>query len=291
MKLKIFAGILGICALPVNSIAEIHTFYPAEDVCITTYAGGEGGNVFMKFDISDAPELDIVDSVFLVVFIWRSDSAWDGDVKFWNVNSQSWTEDTSITTIWAIPTSDSILQDADCGDTTGWTSSVDITPIFLKDYDAGNTYCSIKLKDPDDITTVPQSFGFPVPVNDADTLAVGNFDYIFFYPHEHLDSIPKLILYYTLIPVEGSGQISNYKLEVRQTSPVTTIRYQLPRKSNVSLKIYDICGMLVDDLLNTEQEQGTYEVNWAPRSITNGIYFINLKAGEHNLTEKFILLM
>uniref|UniRef100_A0A7C3Z0C9 T9SS type A sorting domain-containing protein n=1 Tax=candidate division WOR-3 bacterium TaxID=2052148 RepID=A0A7C3Z0C9_UNCW3 len=175
---------------------------PTDDVHITSYGVGEGKNVFLKFDISSLPDNCLIDSAFLFVYVRDTFGDWDGDITFWNVNSQTWTESDSAHHIWNIPTSNQIDQISDFGmveDT--WTKSVDLKDIVLVDYNAGHQYVSFKLKDPDDLTlVVPPS----LPENQPNFLYCGDVvsgNYIRFRPREHTPRPPVLRIYYTLYDV------------------------------------------------------------------------------------------
>lgn len=76
-------------------------------------------------------------------------------------------------------------------------------------------------------------------------------------------------------------------------NPSTIISYQLPEKSNVTLKIYDVLGKEVAVLINNEwKEAGIhyYELNSSDFSFTSGVYIYNLRAGEFTSTKKFVLM-
>ena len=45
-------------------------------------------------------------------------------------------------------------------------------------------------------------------------------------------------------------------------NPTTKIRYQLPKESKVVIKIYNILGSEVMELLNEQKEAGVYEVEF-----------------------------
>ncbi len=171
---------------------------PTDDVHIISYGGGEGANAFLKFDISSLPDNCLIDSAFLFVYVTNRFGAWDGDITFWNVNSQTWSEDDSAHHIWNIPTSNQIDQASGFGMVENdWTKSVDVKDIVLVDYTAGNQYVSFKLKDPDDLTLfVPPS----LPENNPSRLEVGEVligNYIRFRPRESTRP-PVLRIYYTL---------------------------------------------------------------------------------------------
>ena len=73
-------------------------------------------------------------------------------------------------------------------------------------------------------------------------------------------------------------------------NPETVIRYQLSADSDVSLKIYDVKGQMIETLLNKTQDPGFYKVNWKPNNLPSGVYFCKLVQGSHVSTQKLILL-
>ncbi|MDD8018978.1 MAG: T9SS type A sorting domain-containing protein, partial [Bacteroidota bacterium] len=73
-------------------------------------------------------------------------------------------------------------------------------------------------------------------------------------------------------------------------NPSTTINYQLPVNSNVSLKVYDILGKEVITLVHQEQRAGTYSVKFAGEKLSTGIYFYRLQAGSFVQIKKMLLM-
>jgi hypothetical protein len=73
-------------------------------------------------------------------------------------------------------------------------------------------------------------------------------------------------------------------------NPTTNIKFQIADFGSVSLKIYDVLGNLVAQLVNEEKEAGTYNYNWDASNLTSGIYFYILQAGDFIKTKKMILL-
>ena len=107
------------------SVADKVELNPIADVTITTFGGGEGGNVFMKFSLAGLPAAT-VDSAFLEVYVWEADTGWDGDLSVVNVHNQTWDESTPDTVLWIYTTSGSTVA-LGFGDTLlGWTRSTDI---------------------------------------------------------------------------------------------------------------------------------------------------------------------
>jgi hypothetical protein len=61
-------------------------------------------------------------------------------------------------------------------------------------------------------------------------------------------------------------------------NPTTTIRYALPKESEVSITIYDLLGQVVHTFEAGNQKPGSYAENWTPTSAASGIYFCHLEA-------------
>jgi Secretion system C-terminal sorting domain len=73
-------------------------------------------------------------------------------------------------------------------------------------------------------------------------------------------------------------------------NPTTTIRYQLPKASMVTLKIYDVMGREVTTLVNEQKAAGYYEVQWNARNYSSGVYFYTIRTGEYSKTLKLLLV-
>ena len=73
-------------------------------------------------------------------------------------------------------------------------------------------------------------------------------------------------------------------------NPTTNISFNLPLKSFVSLKIFDLLGREVATLINEEMSAGTYSRQWSATMMSSGIYFYQMQAGSFIDTKKLILL-
>jgi len=73
-------------------------------------------------------------------------------------------------------------------------------------------------------------------------------------------------------------------------NPITMIRYELPERADVSLKVYDILGREVATLVNATQGQGSYQVPFNASTLSSGVYFYRLKAGSFMQTKKMLLV-
>jgi hypothetical protein len=75
-------------------------------------------------------------------------------------------------------------------------------------------------------------------------------------------------------------------------NPRTTIKYSIPKRTNVKISVYNILGKKIAELVNEEKTAGDYEVNFNAEefNLTSGVYFYNLITGEKNITRKMIYL-
>jgi photosystem II stability/assembly factor-like uncharacterized protein len=73
-------------------------------------------------------------------------------------------------------------------------------------------------------------------------------------------------------------------------NPVTTIRYELPHASVVSLIVYDLLGREVARLLDGYMEPGYHEVQWDGRDFASGIYITRLATPGYSKSIKMVLL-
>jgi hypothetical protein len=73
-------------------------------------------------------------------------------------------------------------------------------------------------------------------------------------------------------------------------NPSTTITYALPKADVVSIKVYNILGQVVKNLVNQTQPAGTYTITFNADNLTSGIYFYNIQSGSFNQTKKMILI-
>ncbi len=78
-------------------------------------------------------------------------------------------------------------------------------------------------------------------------------------------------------------------------NPTTTINYSLPKKGKVTIKIYDIMGSLVKDLVSGKKNAGMYNVIWDGKNsnglqVSSGVYFYKIQLDEQIKTAKMLLM-
>jgi hypothetical protein len=91
-----------------------------------------------------------------------------------------------------------------------------------------------------------------------------------------------------------------YKLTLHQNhpnpfNPSTAISFTLPKRTMVTLSIYNVSGTLVATLVDETIDDGFKEVLWDGKDargnpVSSGVYFYRLTAGDKTLTKKMVLL-
>jgi hypothetical protein len=95
-----------------------------------------------------------------------------------------------------------------------------------------------------------------------------------------------------------SEAVTNYELAQNYPNPFnpsTKISFALPEAAEVSLKIYDITGQLVQTLVDGVVEAGRHQVVWDGTNqhgalVASGVYFYQLQAGEFKQVRRMSLV-
>ncbi len=73
-------------------------------------------------------------------------------------------------------------------------------------------------------------------------------------------------------------------------NPTTNIEYSIPQESFVELKVYDILGNKVAELVNEVQSAGTYRADFSGENLASGLYIARIKAGNFTQSIKMSLM-
>lgn len=65
-------------------------------------------------------------------------------------------------------------------------------------------------------------------------------------------------------------------------NPFTTITYELPRVSVVTLRVFNVLGEEVTTLVNREEEAGIHTIRWDASNLPSGVYYYRIAAGNHD---------
>jgi len=91
-----------------------------------------------------------------------------------------------------------------------------------------------------------------------------------------------------------------YRFELAQNypnpfNPATRIEYSLPRRSHVTIAVYNVLGQLVLTLVDREEPAGWHETSWRGvaangESVASGVYLYRFQAGDYVETRKMLFL-
>jgi len=73
-------------------------------------------------------------------------------------------------------------------------------------------------------------------------------------------------------------------------NPSTEIKFRIAKSSYTTLKVYDVIGKKVAELMNKELTAGEYEITFNGRNLNSGIYFYRLESGGFTETKRMILI-
>ncbi len=98
---------------------------------------------------------------------------------------------------------------------------------------------------------------------------------------------------YETVAVESSNLPNEFKLNQNYPNPFnpsTTISFELPSSSWVSLKIYNVKGELITSIVDEHLSKGHHEFNWNAKNFSSGIYFYTIRSGMHKETNSMVFL-
>jgi hypothetical protein len=111
---------------------------------------------------------------------------------------------------------------------------------------------------------------------------------------------------YKLVQVDYDGNETNFgpaeidieapkKFELSQNypnpfNPTTVVPYAVPEQSQVSIRVFNILGQIVQTLYDGQQQPGRYEVRFDGQALSSGVYFIRMQAKGNVFTKKMMLV-
>jgi len=181
------------------------------------------------------------------------------------------------------------MYSSDGGET--WSSPEVFTPTYSPSFDFRHaSIVPVAPVDPadDDIITVHLAMqGDPMPASTANGWNIMPPSVTAQYFHFTTEILVEVI------GVDDNITVNSFNLEQNYPNPFnpsTTINYSLAERSAVTLKVYDVLGNEVANLVNSTQEAGQHSINFDASSLSSGLYIYTLNTGNFTSSKKMMLL-
>jgi flagellar hook assembly protein FlgD len=97
--------------------------------------------------------------------------------------------------------------------------------------------------------------------------------------------------------VKGPEATLAFRVDPAAPSPfsgTTTVRFQLPSRQRVALRVFDAAGRLVRTIADDMLDGGAHSLSWDGRTeagtpAPSGIYYATLRAGDREARSKLVL--
>jgi hypothetical protein len=89
---------------------------------------------------------------------------------------------------------------------------------------------------------------------------------------------------------ENPSQFRLYQNYPNPFNPITCIKYDLPKSSNVKIKIFNSLGQKITTLVDTYKKSGTYSVDFNGSQFASGLYYYRIVTKDFSKVNKMILL-
>jgi arabinoxylan arabinofuranohydrolase len=86
------------------------------------------------------------------------------------------------------------------------------------------------------------------------------------------------------------AEMELYRNTPNPFNPTTIIRYALPEKHYISIRVYDLLGREIATLIDGIEEAGYYSVPFDGSRLSSGLYFVQLRSANFIETKKMMML-
>ncbi len=98
-----------------------------------------------------------------------------------------------------------------------------------------------------------------------------------------------------IMPIAANSHHFAIRVHPNPFNPTTHVKFSLPTAGAIALRIYDVNGRLVRELLHAQRAAGDHLVTWDGRdergaAAASGVYFIRFEAGNAVEVSKVLLV-
>jgi hypothetical protein len=73
-------------------------------------------------------------------------------------------------------------------------------------------------------------------------------------------------------------------------NPSTNIPFTLPKNADVSVRVFDLQGQEVEQIIQASMSAGHYVTQWDASNVSSGLYLVKMDANEFSITRKITVL-
>lgn len=99
--------------------------------------------------------------------------------------------------------------------------------------------------------------------------------------------MPKTSDSTSVAEIELENSISNYP---NPFNPETNISFSIKKSGHVNIKVFDLIGQQVAELINEEKEAGSYQISFNASHLPSGIYIYTINTGSYSQSCKMLLM-
>ncbi len=105
--------------------------------------------------------------------------------------------------------------------------------------------------------------------------------------------IQNLTDWFGYVGIEEEPEVFVYDLPRVSPNPLsrpTTVSFSVPKTDHVSVKVYDVTGSLVSNLVDENLSAGTHYLTIDTENLSSGVYFLKMDSGDFSGTSKFTVM-
>lgn len=196
--------------------------------------------------------------------------------------------------------------------TTDWMKIGNVIPVELTSFTASAGSNSVSLKW--NTATETNNLGFDIERKAADAswekigFVHGNGNSVsensYSFVDKNINKIGKISYRLKQLDFDGKYEYSktvevsfaknlSYQLAKNYPNPFnpsTKIKFSIPAKQHVSLKVFNLLGNEVATLVNDTKDAGEYVVDFNAKNLSSGVYYYRIQSGNFTQTNKMILM-
>src|SRR6185295_14485930 len=100
-----------------------------------------------------------------------------------------------------------------------------------------------------------------------------------------VDSIPSIPT-----AIENTNVLQSWSVFPNPTSGNSFINYTLSTPANISIDLYDVLGNKLQQLVNSDQQEGEHNAALDTRKLASGVYLLQIRAGDQMAEQKVVFL-